>query len=404
MCKPRPDDVNATTPNGAAWAAPEDFDGSNPVVDRGALQPRLRIALIGTDGLPARYGGFETCVAQLAPRLAALGHQVEVFGSSHGRSARAADGPGLRHRYLPLRANGAASVPYDLLSFLLSYRRSDAIVVMGVSAGVFMPLMRWLAGPRRIVVNVDGLEARRSKWRGLPRAFLRLSEQLAIRHAHHVVSDNQGIADIVSSTYGRASTVIPYGNDHVLHLEPAQVQGILWHRFGLEPGSYLLTVARIEPENQIAEMMEAALAAGSECYVVVGNFGTTALGRHLLQRCRNEPRIRCIDSLFEPQALAALRTGCRLYLHGHSVGGTNPSLIEMLPYGRPILAFDCIFNRHTLGGRGGYFASVPELAERLRKPDAPAWTPDSQGELSARYQWARIAGAYALLCRRECST
>ncbi|MBU6467080.1 MAG: hypothetical protein KGQ30_10230, partial [Burkholderiales bacterium] len=124
----------------------------------------------------------------------------------------------------------------------------------------------------------------------------------------------------------------------------------------------------------------------------------------LLQRCRNEPRIRCIDSLFEPQALAALRTGCRLYLHGHSVGGTNPSLIEMLPYGRPILAFDCIFNRHTLGGRGGYFASVPELAERLRKPGAPAWTPDSQGELSARYQWARIAGAYALLCRRECST
>ena len=227
MCKSRPDDVNATTPDGAAWAAPEGLGGSKPVVDRGALQPRLRIALIGTDGLPARYGGFETCVAQLAPRLAALGHQVEVFGSSRGRSARAADGPGLRHRYLPLRANGAASVPYDLLSFLLSYRRSDAIVVMGVSAGVFMPLMRWLAGPRRIVVNVDGLEARRSKWRGLPRAFLRLSERLAIRHAHHVVSDNQGIADIVSRTYGRSSTVIPYGNDHVLHLEPTQVQGIL---------------------------------------------------------------------------------------------------------------------------------------------------------------------------------
>lgn len=401
MCKPRPDDVNATTPDGAAWAAPEGLGGSKPVVDRGALQPRLRIALIGTDGLPARYGGFETCVAQLAPRLAALGHQVEVFGSSRGRSARAADGPGLRHRYLPLRANGAASVPYDLLSFLLSYRRSDAIVVMGVSAGVFMPLMRWLAGPRRIVVNVDGLEARRSKWRGLPRAFLRLSERLAIRHAHHVVSDNQGIADIVSRTYGRSSTVIPYGNDHVLHLEPTQVQGILQHRFGLEPCSYLLTVARIEPENQIAEMMEAALAAGSERYVVVGNFSTTALGQLLLQRYHNEPRIQCIDSLFEPQALAALRAGCRLYLHGHSVGGTNPSLIEMLPYGRPILAFDCVFNRHTLGGRGGYFATVSELAERLRQPDAPAWTPDPQGELSDRYQWARIAAAYTWLCRRE---
>lgn len=400
MCKPLPDDVKAITPN-CAEDAPEDLGGSRPRADGAALQPRLRIALIGTDGLPARYGGFETCVAQLAPRLAALGHQVEVFGSSHGRSARAADDPGLRHRYLPMRANGAASIPYDLLSFLLSYRHSDAIVVMGVSAGVFMPLLRWLAGPRRIVVNVDGLEARRSKWKGLPRAFLRLSERLAIRHAHQVVSDNQGIADIVSSTYGCSSTVIPYGNDHVLQLEPAQVQSLLQHRFGLEPGAYLLTVARIEPENQIAEMMEAALAAGSERYVVVGNFSTTALGQHLVQRYHTEPRIQCIDSLFEPQALAALRAGCRLYLHGHSVGGTNPSLIEMLPYHRPILAFNCAFNRHTLGGRGGYFASVSELAERLRQPDAPAWTPDSQGDLSARYQWASIATAYARLCRRE---
>ncbi|MCO5103532.1 MAG: DUF1972 domain-containing protein [Burkholderiaceae bacterium] len=390
--------MSAFTPNGADRDAFDDRSGSRPMADAAVQLPLLRIALIGTDGLPVRYGGFETCVAQLAPRLAALGHQVEVFGSSQGRSARSADGPGLRHRYLPMRANGAASIPYDLLSFLLSYRHSDAIVVMGVSAGVFMPLMRWLAGQRRIVVNVDGLEARRSKWKGLPRAFLRLSERLAIRHAHQVVSDNQGIADIVSSTYGRSSTVIPYGNDHVLQLEPAQVQSLLQHRFDLEPGSYLLTVARIEPENQIAEMMEAALAAGSERYVVVGNFSTTDLGRQLLERYCNEPRIQCIDSLFEPQALAALRAGCRLYLHGHSVGGTNPSLIEMLPYGRPILAFDCVFNRQSLGGEGGYFSSATELAGQLRQPDALAWIPAAHRGPDARYQWTDIAKAYLRLC------
>jgi glycosyltransferase involved in cell wall biosynthesis len=398
MCKPLPNDVSAFTPNGADRDAFDERSGSRPMADAAVQLPLLRIALIGTDGLPVRYGGFETCVAQLAPRLAALGHQVEVFGSSQGRSARSADGPGLRHRYLPMRANGAASIPYDLLSFLLSYRHSDAIVVMGVSAGVFMPLMRWLAGQRRIVVNVDGLEARRSKWKGLPRAFLRLSERLAIRHAHQVVSDNQGIADIVSSTYGRSSTVIPYGNDHVLQLEPAQVQSLLQHRFDLEPGSYLLTVARIEPENQIAEMMEAALAAGSERYVVVGNFSTTDLGRQLLERYCNEPRIQCIDSLFEPQALAALRAGCRLYLHGHSVGGTNPSLIEMLPYGRPILAFDCVFNRQSLGGEGGYFSSATELAGQLRQPDALAWIPAAHRGPDARYQWTDIAKAYLRLC------
>lgn len=363
-------------------------------------QAGLRIALIGTDGLPARYGGFETCVAQLAPRLAALGHDVVVFGSRSGRSSLAADSPGLRHRYLGMRANGAASVPYDLLSFLLSYRHCDAVVVLGVSAGIFMPLMRWLAGPRRVlVVNVDGLEARRSKWRGLARCFLQWSERLAIRYAHQVVSDNQAIAELVASAYGRASTVIAYGNDHVLQLEPAHAEVLLRDRFGLEPGGYVLTVARIEPENQIAEMMEAALAAPVDRYVVVGNFSGTALGQRLLQRYRSEPRIRCIDSLFDPQALAALRSGCRLYLHGHSVGGTNPSLIEMLPYGRPILAYDCSFNRYTLAGEGGYFSNGEDLVERLRTPDYPRWTPNPERSPSAPYQWERIAHAYVRLCR-----
>jgi glycosyltransferase involved in cell wall biosynthesis len=372
-----------------------------PMTCEPASQSPLRIALIGTDGLPARYGGFETCVAELAPRLVALGHQVEVFGSSIGRGSRAADRSGLRHRYLPLRANGPASVPYDLLSFLFSLRRCDAVVVMGVSAGVCMPLMRWLAGTKRIVVNVDGLEARRSKWRGLPRAFLRLSERLAIRHAHQVISDNQGIADIVASTYGRASTIIPYGNDHVQPIESEQARALVRQRFGLEPGCYLLTVARIEPENQIAEMMEAALAGGVECYVVVGNFSTTALGQQLQQRYREEPRIQCIDALFEPQALAVLRAGCRLYLHGHSVGGTNPSLIEMLPYHRPILAFDCIFNRYTLADQGGYFASAAALEQCLRTPDLQAWTPQPDDPAFARYRWTAIARAYSRLCQPE---
>lgn len=360
----------------------------------------MKIALIGTDGLPARYGGFETCVAQLAPRLAALGHDVVVFGSRSGRSALVGDSPGLCHRYLPLRANGIASVPYDLLSFLLSYRHCDAIVVMGVSAGIFMPLMRWLAGPRRVVVvNVDGLEARRSKWRGLARWFLQWSERLAIRFAHHVVSDNQAIAEMVADAYGRSSTVIAYGNDHVLQIEPARAGALLRERFGLEQGGYVLTVARIEPENQIAEMVEAALAAPVDRYVVVGNFSGTVLGQRLLQRYRGEPRILCIDSLFDPQALAALRSGCRLYLHGHSVGGTNPSLIEMLPYGRPILAYDCSFNRYTLAGEGGYFSTTTDLAERLRTPDYPRWTPDPERLPAALYEWEPIARAYARLCR-----
>ena len=359
----------------------------------------LRMAIVGTDGLPARYGGFETCVEQLAPRLAARGHAVQVFGSSVGRTTRAADGMGLRHRYLPLRANGLWSVPYDLLNFLLCWRGVDAMLVMGVSGGVFLPLLRRVAGGRRIIVNVDGLETRRDKWTGFKRWFLARSEALAVRHAHVVVSDNQGIADMVLARYGRASAVIAYGCDHVLQLPAGQVRALLQERFGLAPGAYLLTVARIEPENHIAEMLEAFLASPLPLYVLVGNFSATPLGRALRVRYQDEPRVRFIDSLFDREALAALRSGCHVYLHGHSVGGTNPSLVEMLPYQRPLLAFDCSLNRHTLGNQGGYFADVPTLTRQLQSPQAHAWVP--QASLTERYRWAAIADAYETLCRGE---
>jgi glycosyltransferase involved in cell wall biosynthesis len=356
----------------------------------------LRIAVIGTDGLPARYGGFETCVEQLAPRLARRGHATLVFGSSVGRTALAVDGERLAHRYLPLRANGLWSVPYDLLNFLVCWRKADAMLVMGVSGGIFLPLLRLAAGRRRIIVNVDGLETRRDKWTGFKRWFLERSEALAVRHAHVVVSDNQGIADMVLARYGRTSSVIAYGCDHVLQLAEGAAQALIKERFGLAPGSYLLTVARIEPENHIAEMLQAFLASPQPLYVLVGNFSATPLGRELLARYQGEPRVRFIDSLFDPEALAALRAGCHIYLHGHSVGGTNPSLVEMLPYQRPLLAFDCIFNRYTLGDEGGYFADVSMLTRQLQSPQESAWVPGPS--LAQRYRWEAIADAYEALC------
>ncbi|MEZ5718440.1 MAG: hypothetical protein R3E55_08300 [Burkholderiaceae bacterium] len=175
-------------------------------------------------------------MAELAPRLVALGHQVQVFGSSIGRGSRRQ--PIGRVCAIDTCPCGptAPSVPYDLLSFLFSLRRCDAVVVMGVSAGVCMPLMRWLAGARRIVVNVDGLEARRSKWRGLPRAFF-ASEQAA-RHPPRPSGHQQpGRADIVASTYGRASTIIPYGNDHVQPIESEQARALVRQRSGWSPGA-----------------------------------------------------------------------------------------------------------------------------------------------------------------------
>lgn len=147
---------------------------------------------------------------------------------------------------------------------------------MGVSAGVFMPLMRWLAGPRRIVVNVDGLEARRSKWKGLPRAFLRLSERLAIRHAHQVVSDNQGIADIVSILMAAAAPSSPM--ETTMCCSSNQRRCRVFCSIALAWNRRIPTVARIEPGKPDCRNDGGGLGRGSSATIVVGNFSTTALG------------------------------------------------------------------------------------------------------------------------------
>ena len=359
----------------------------------------MKIGIIGSDGIPARYGGFETFVEQVAPHMAAMGHEVVVVGSGKGRGVDAA-APSLPHGvtslYLPLSANGVSSIPYDVASFLKIWRGMDAILVLGVSAGIFMPCMRVLAGRRPVVVNVDGLEARRAKWKGFRKKFLAWSESVAIRHADVVVCDNEGIRELVDRHYPDVHSVtIAYGGDHTVRLADDEVASMLQSRFDLRPHSYALSIARIEPENHIGLMIDAFLASRSvERYVLVGNFSSTEYGRHLKAKHGDDSRVRIIDALYDARLLAALRSGCQVYLHGHSVGGTNPSLVEMLPYSRPILAFDCVFNRYTLAQGGGYFRDASMLRDLLAQAKLEDFIPSGSVRDDPRYTWRRIAEDY----------
>jgi len=361
----------------------------------------MRIAIIGTDGIPARYGGFETFVEQVATHMTAAGHEVMVIGSSVGRppgnSPRLA---GLRVANLPLRANGAASVVFDVLSFGRVAHWADAILLLGVSAGLFVPAFRLMTRRSRLVVNVDGLESRRSKWSGARGRFLALSESWAVRAAPQVVADNEGIAELLRAHYGREPAVIAYGADHVHPAPPDQECRAVLSRFGLQPGGYALTVARIEPENHIHLMIEGLLASRLEQYAIVGNFSYGRYGRELMARYANEPRLRLIESVYDPHVLACLRSRCSIYLHGHSVGGTNPSLVEMLPYRRPIAAWDCDFNRSTLRGSGAYFESAAQLSGLLGSTTFDGHVPPAHVCDDPAYLWARIAADYVALFHR----
>lgn len=362
----------------------------------------MKIAIIGTDGLPARYGGFETFAMEVSPRMAALGHEVLVVGSSVGRSEAESPPPGIMVKNLPVRANGIASIPFDLASFASVFRWADCIMLMGVSAGPFVPLMRRLTRNGKLVVNVDGLESRRAKWSRWGKRYLAIAESLAIRSARHVVADNMEISNLVREKYHRTPEIIAYGNDHVLKIDDDDRSSLLQSRFGLAANRFFLTVARIEPENNIEVMLSAAANIPENLnYVVVGNFDGSEFGRMLIQRYHNSPVIRLIAATYDPLALAALRSGCRAYLHGHSVGGTNPSLVEILPYGRPIISFECPFNRYTLSNAGAYFTSESDLRMLLLAEDFERYAPPPELQNDMRYQWQAIAEHYAALAGGE---
>lgn len=358
----------------------------------------MKISIIGTDGIPARYGGFETFVEQVVPHMVAAGHDVMVVGSAIGR--RENDKPALEGLHvvnLPLRANGASSVVFDVCSFARVAHWADAVLVLGISAGLFVPVFRLLTRRSRLVVNVDGLESSRTKWAGARGRFLAYSELVAVRSATRLVADNTGIADLLRYRYNRDSSVIAYGANHVRPRPDDDSCKAVLSEFGVEPNSYALTVARIEPENHIGLMIEAMLGSPIPSYAIVGNFSNGRYGRDLRDRYSSEPRVRLIESVYDPHVLACLRSRCAIYLHGHSVGGTNPSLVEMLPYERPIAAWNCSFNRSTLRGSGAYFATREELTTVLCGTSFAGFVPPADVRDDPAYDWANIAADYVEL-------
>ncbi len=359
----------------------------------------MRIALLGTDGLPARYGGFETCVEHLAPILSKLGHEVVVIGSCVGRREKMTEYRGVCVRYINMRANGLSSIIYDGLSLARALRSAEVAVLFGVSGGGWIPFLRLAKRNFKIIVNVDGLDSQRSKWGMLTRRIIAASEFLAVNYADAIVSDNKFIGVRVFSRYRRESKVIAYGNDHVRFLREAESRRIVDALTGWSDRAFCLTIARAEPENMLLEMIEGFRASSAESYVLVSNFQATAYGSRLKELFRKDGRIKLIDAVYDADVLAALRQECSAYLHGHSVGGTNPSLIEMLPYSKPIIAYDCDYNRWSLDNGGAYFLSSNDLAKTLDDPNREQFVPRCSVELQKRYSWVEIAEQYASIMR-----
>ncbi|TXI83683.1 MAG: DUF1972 domain-containing protein [Cupriavidus sp.] len=345
----------------------------------------VKLSFIGAAGIPNRYGGFESFLEHCAPVIAAHGIKTRVTCDARMYADDlSADFRGVTREFISVRANGAASILHDLLAFFRVFAHSTHITVLGVSGGPWFPLFRLMCAltGKRLAVNIDGVEWRRTKFSTSKRRVLRTFDWLAQRFAHTVIYDSEGLREFVLQQALGRSSCIAYPGDHVRRIPDASKER-----------ASCLTVCRIEPENNLELLIQGFLESTMEKYTIIGNWNHSDYARALRERYSNEPRLALLDPIYDPDKLAQARERCDVYLHGHSVGGTNPSLVEMLFYDCRILCYDVSFNRHTAQDCASYFLGSKALAALL---DAPASTAHetARHQLRERYSAARIAAAY----------
>lgn len=353
-----------------------------------------RISIVGSVGIPACYGGFETFVENFVETMHSEAH-ITVFCSGKTYAEQPRSYKGARLKYINLKANGLQSILYDGVSLMRAAFTSDACLVLGVSGAIFFPLFR-LISPAKLVCNIDGTEWKRKKWSGAAKVFLRFSEYLAVKLAHVVIADSQIIKDYIRAEYNRPSTFIPYGGDHVRVRDFGEA---LFEEFSLERGNYYLNIARIEPENNSGTILEAFSLMPDKVFVIFGDWQGSTYANELWMRFHMFPNIRMLGTMFErQQEKNCIRANCKAYIHGHSVGGTSPALVEALTLGRIPICFEVNYNRSTCDDLGFYFQSASDLIEAVMTFEQFADVEKIRAELlelcEARYLWKNVCGAY----------
>lgn len=354
-----------------------------------------KLAIIGTTGLPAKYGGFETLTNYLTVHLNNK-FDTSVYCSSKyfaAKGQRRKQYNGAKLIYLPLNANGYQSIIYDVISIIHALFYADVLLLLGVSGAIILPFVK-LFSSKPVIVNIDGQEWKRAKWNFIAKKFLRYSEKLAVKYADTVVTDNKVICDYVQDQYNRPSALIEYGGDHAVKKE---ITSDFRFQYPFLCSPYAFTVCRIEPENNVQYILEAYSRTPHKTIVVVGLWNHGKFGMELRKHYENHSNIILLDPIYNIDELDVLRSNAAVYLHGHSAGGTNPSLVEAMCLGLPVFAYDVSYNRETTKNKAFYFKDVNELEQLIDTvKDSELATCGNQllNLAKDKYTWARIAACY----------
>lgn len=348
----------------------------------------MNVAILGTRGIPNMYGGFEKCAVELSVRFVQKGHSVTVYTPVE-HSFKGIEYKGIKLRRIFCREDvfkGFGTTLYDALCLRDAEKQGfDVLLELGYNpASLFFPKKRKIP----IVTNMDGLEWKRSKWNPLIQKLSRKFEGRAVKRSDLLISDNVGIQEYLYKTYGASSVFIPYG---------AEVDEATGGEFGFEEISdYYLIVARLEPENQLELMIQGYLLEKQECPLVIVGGLNTKYAKYLVSKYSSS-KVKFVGGVYDQKRLRDIRKGCKVYLHGHSVGGTNPSLLEAMGLGLNILSHDNSFNRAVLQRGAYYFDSPEKLAELLQNVLNLEFSDKvvfNQRQIQEIYNWDFVADQY----------
>lgn len=320
------------------------------------------ISILGTRGIPAQHGGFETFAEYLAPYLLQHGWKVTVYCQDDGEGEVYEDEwQGIRLVHIPVAQEGAkGTIIFDWKSTLHAAKSDDLILTLGYNTALFCIAYRF-KGIKNIF-NMDGIEWKRDKWTLLERAWLYINERAGCWLGNHLVADHPEIKNHLATRVNKNKiTMIPYGSDAIETADVTQLEA-----YGLEPGGYAIVIARPEPENSILEIVKAFSARQrNKKLVVLGNYekADPEYSRKVKQAASDE--VIFPGAIYDKAVIQALRFYACLYIHGHTVGGTNPSLVEALGASNAVLAHDNKFNRWVAGTGNCYFKDEQECCRQL---------------------------------------
>lgn len=373
----------------------------------------MKIVIIGSRGIPAKYGGFETFSDGLSTRLAEKGYDISVSCEYEDPETRINCYNGVKLYHFPIKPPKSYFLRkfYENISdiyFLLKLtKKNDIIYFLGTEVGMFLFIPKLLKRDIKLIVNIDGVMWKRTKFNKFEQWLLKVNHHFSTKFADVIVADAEEMKNYVDPKYREKAVFIPYGVE-----EP---ETVLWDKDKLKSlkhyskikdinaEKFWLVVARLEPENNIHIIVEGFAKSDSKYpLIVIGDFTSSDYEKDIINIVQNSPNIHLIGSIYDLELLDMFRQNCFAYIHGHTVGGTNPSLLEAMIMKNIILAHDNGFNREVLVDYGIYFKDFTDLGKKITqieesKKECLLFKKEVFSRVKGHYSWGKISKKYETL-------